>query len=70
MNELTTLASQLDRLDKVINNDRNLTAKAFGILLLGKRFDRTDKKAVDPPNDEPEDPTKVLLSGRVKIPKL
>ena len=58
--ELFPLLDALDRLAVLITSDRNLTARAFGILLLGKRFDDKEEEFVDP--------TDLLLRGDVEIP--
>ena len=52
MNEL---AEHLKQLNKMVRNDRNLTVKALGILLLGKKFEDTIHR------QEPVDPTELIL---------
>ena len=58
--ELSPLLDALDRLNALITSDPSLTAKALGLLLLGKRFE--DKE------EEFADPTDLLLRGDVEIP--
>ena len=60
--ELFPLLDALDRLAVLITSDRNLTARAFGILLLGKRFE-------DKEEEEFVDPTDLLLRGDVVVPR-
>lgn len=62
MSDASTLIDLLDRLGSLVTEDRDLTTKAFGILLLGKKF--TDEE------EEETDPTELILKGGVRAPKL
>ena len=53
-----TLTNLLDRVDKTVTANRNLTARAFGLLLLGKKFDDELKK-----QDEVRNPTDFIINN-------
>lgn len=56
------MASDMGKLDKLVNNDEEVTVKAFGILLFGReKFE----KMVDKRNSGRsfKDPTDLLLNG-------
>ncbi len=57
---LFPLIDALDRLTTLMTADRDFTARAFGLLLLGKRFD--DK------TEEFQDPTDLLLNHGLEVP--
>ena len=52
----------LDRLATLITADRDLTARALGLLLLSKRFDKNE--------DIFQDPTDIILNQGLKEPKI
>ncbi len=57
------LLQLLDRLNQMITEDTNLSVRAFGLLLLGKKFIREDVK-------ELSDPTELILNGGIEVPEL
>lgn len=50
MREANTILDTLDRLDKLINADREVTAQGLGLLLLGRKpnLDRVQREYADP----------------------
>jgi len=52
MKEDTVLNTTLDRMEKLINSDRDLSTKGFGLLLMGRKFfDSKFKEKVKDPID-------------------
>ena len=56
--ETGSLPHVLDRIDSVLRTDPGLAVKAFGILLLGRRFEAETE-------DESKDPTFAITGGKV-----
>lgn len=54
---------KLQDIERLITNDRDLSVKAFGILLLGEKFKKETRK------EEPTDPTALILRPGPEIPE-
>jgi len=56
MTEETAIVNLLDKLDRTINSDQNLSTRAMGLLLLGKKL--MDERWKD---NKVKDPTELLI---------
>lgn len=65
MNVYEQISLTLDKIDKTINTERDLTVKALGLLFMGQEFfDEMEKEE----KAEVKDPTEVLLGNFFRDP--